>query len=319
MSRRASATALALGVATLGALVLGGATAATSAPVVVSTVSGVALVAGTDVPAAGASIMVYTVEGSAERQRDRQTVITGPDGTFSFNLAQATRYYLDVETGWFPGPTTGPAFPTAYAPGWIAFGAAPGEPVTCSVQAVPTSSWVEVPNASGTGTRWDGDHSTAVCDTQDVVYTPVYRYFSPTFGNGHLYTTDEDEMDRLSQNRDWVLEGRAFRAVKANGNGECPAGSPVYRFYSSTVEEHFYTISAAEKAHLIATDPSWAYEGVSYCAFSKTSPPGTTPLYRFWASTFGKHFYTASAAEKAHLIATDPRYAYEGVAYSVTR
>ncbi len=144
------------------------------------------------------------------------------------------------------------------------------------------------------------------------------QVLQPRFGNAHLYTTDPVEQERLGQSPDWEIEGEAFRAVRVNGRGECPAGSPVFRFHSSQVEEHFYTNSAAEKDHLIATDPSWAYEGVSYCAFPKAEP-GTRPLYRFWSSQFGKHFYTASAAEKDHLIATDPRYAYEGIAYYVTR
>ena len=42
--------------------------------------------------------------------------------------------------------------------------------------------------------------------------------------------------------------------------------SPVYRFWSGT--SHFYTISEADKAYVIATWPDiWTYEGAAFYAF----------------------------------------------------
>ncbi|QEE61241.1 hypothetical protein FVA74_06360 [Salinibacterium sp. dk2585] len=100
-----------------------------------------------------------------------------------------------------------------------------------------------------------------------------------------------------------------------------PDGSfPVYRFWSDAYQGHFYTISAAEKAHVQANYPShiWRYEAVAYRAFT-SKKPGTIPLYRFWSNTMNGHFYTASEAEKNHVIAAydDNVWKYETIAYYV--
>ena len=44
----------------------------------------------------------------------------------------------------------------------------------------------------------------------------------------------------------------------------------------------------------------------------------TTPAYRFWSPTLGRHFYTASAAEKDLIISKWPNvWSYEGTAYNI--
>lgn len=91
----------------------------------------------------------------------------------------------------------------------------------------------------------------------------------------------------------------------------------MYRFYSSVFQSHHYTKDAGEKAHIIANDRNWTYEGIAYCAFPDAQP-GTAALYRFWSPRFGKHFFTASEAEKNHIVANDSNWTYEGVAYYVT-
>ena len=94
----------------------------------------------------------------------------------------------------------------------------------------------------------------------------------------------------------------------------------MYRFWSSAYNGHFYTISRAERDHIIASYPTnvWAYESVAYGAFG-TQVPGTIPLYRFWSSAYNGHFYTASEAEKKYVIASydDFTWKYESVAYYV--
>jgi hypothetical protein len=39
---------------------------------------------------------------------------------------------------------------------------------------------------------------------------------------------------------------------------------PIYRFWSDTYHGHFYTISESEKNDIIANDPNWRYEGITY-------------------------------------------------------
>lgn len=89
---------------------------------------------------------------------------------------------------------------------------------------------------------------------------------------------------------------------------------PVYRFYSSTVTGHFYTISEAEKDSL-GPSSSWKYEGVAWYAH-KAAVGDAVPVYRFWTSSdTGKgHFFTVSESEKAKLEA-DAKWQYEKVAY----
>ncbi|MGC5169265.1 hypothetical protein ACLQ2Q_01295 [Microbacterium sp. DT81.1] len=93
---------------------------------------------------------------------------------------------------------------------------------------------------------------------------------------------------------------------------------PVYRFYSDVYKGHFFTTSASERDMIIARWPTiWTYEGPRYNAFT-TQVPGTVPLYRFWSEQYHGHFYTSSAAERDHVIATWPDvWTSEGIAYYV--
>ena len=91
----------------------------------------------------------------------------------------------------------------------------------------------------------------------------------------------------------------------------------VHRFWSPSLERHFYTISEAEKDALLTQFRQvWTYEGVVYHAFSDGSDPDTRPVYRLWSSLLSSHFYTISESEKNWLVA---EYGYvwtfEGVAF----
>ncbi len=83
---------------------------------------------------------------------------------------------------------------------------------------------------------------------------------------------------------------------------------------------HFYTISQAERDHIMRTYPThvWKYEGPKYGAFA-TRQPGTVPLFRFWSDAFAGHFYTTSVAERDYVINAYDDYVwkYERVAYYV--
>jgi hypothetical protein len=93
---------------------------------------------------------------------------------------------------------------------------------------------------------------------------------------------------------------------------------PVYRFWSDRFQGHFYTISEAERAKVLATWPDvWSYEGPKYSAFS-SQVPGTVPLFRFWSERYRSHFYTIDVAERDRVIRLWPDvWSYEGVGYYV--
>ena len=87
--------------------------------------------------------------------------------------------------------------------------------------------------------------------------------------------------------------------------------SPVYRFYNSTNNAHFYTSSQAERDYVIASLPNYHYEGPMFQVYNNAQP-GTSPVFRFFNTASGVHFYTISAAERDYVIATYPTYQYEG-------
>jgi hypothetical protein len=94
--------------------------------------------------------------------------------------------------------------------------------------------------------------------------------------------------------------------------------APVYRFWSSRVNGHFYTIDEEEKNAIIANySDVWAYEGVAFYAYPPGSQPvGSKPVYRFWSSRFGRHFYSIDESEKDALLNSPPDlWAFEGAAW----
>ncbi|CAN5205773.1 hypothetical protein BH09ACT1_BH09ACT1_02170 [soil metagenome] len=113
-----------------------------------------------------------------------------------------------------------------------------------------------------------------------------------------------------------VQPGSAPVVIPQPANGSLP----VYRFWSPTLHSHFYTISAVEKDTILKTYPIriWSFEGAAFRAYT-TQAPGTVPLYRFWSSRLGDHFYTTNAAERDYIIGhyDHATWNYEGVAYYV--
>lgn len=119
----------------------------------------------------------------------------------------------------------------------------------------------------------------------------VYRYYNSTNGD-HFYTTDN-----ISVYTGYTYESIAFYAY--DSQVAKPDGTAsVYRFYNSSTGDHFYTDSENEKDSLI-NNPQWgyAYEGIAFFANS-TQINGTVPVYRFYNSTTGDHFYTALESER---------------------
>ena len=93
--------------------------------------------------------------------------------------------------------------------------------------------------------------------------------------------------------------------------------SPVYRFWSPSLEDHFYTIDPNEKDFLTKQYAKvWTYEKVAFQAAPKANAPGLAPVYRFWSLKKQGHFYTLDANEKKLLIEKYPKlWQYEGIAF----
>jgi len=142
----------------------------------------------------------------------------------------------------------------------------------------------------------------------------VHRFWSPSLST-HFYTISDQEKDMLiTQYPDvWTYEGVAYRTF---GTRLIDNLRPVYRFWSG--QSHFYTISEEERDTLINYfGYFWTYEGIAFYAYPEgLQPAGSSPVYRFWSNTSGKHFYTISEEEKQMII---DQYSYvwtlEGVAW----
>jgi len=145
---------------------------------------------------------------------------------------------------------------------------------------------------------------------------PIYRFWSPLHSR-HFYTIDEAERNKLldSYSSVWTYEGIVYHAVSLAGELNA---MPVHRFWSPTLNAHFYTISAGERDKLISQYSNvWTYEGAVFCAFPAGQQPADTyPVYRFWSDTLNCHFYTITEAEKDKLIAQYAHtWTYEGIVW----
>lgn len=151
----------------------------------------------------------------------------------------------------------------------------------------------------------------------EVVFNTVYRFWSNVTSR-HFYTISATERDYVIDTypATWSYEGPVFYGYATD---YVPGLAPVYRFWSSTLSSHFYTISEAEKNDVIATYPSevWAYEGIAFYAYppGSTPPPDAEPVYRFWNERESTHFYTISEAERDYVLATWGHLKDEGIAF----
>lgn len=90
----------------------------------------------------------------------------------------------------------------------------------------------------------------------------------------------------------------------------------IYRFYNTLTGTHFYTASVDEKNSVVRTLPQFNYEGVAFKGARSVSASGVLPVYRFYNSVTGTHFYTISEAERASIQARIPSFRFEGGAYN---
>lgn len=143
----------------------------------------------------------------------------------------------------------------------------------------------------------------------------VYRFYNAKNGT-HFYTDSRAEVRHVKATWPDVFQYEGLAYV----TDSVADTQPLYRFYNKVSQSHFYTASAGERDHVIATWPHiYTYEGPTY-KVSASSGPWKAPIYRFYHLGNGSHFYTASLAERDHVIATWPNvYRYEGPAFWITQ
>jgi uncharacterized repeat protein (TIGR03803 family) len=91
---------------------------------------------------------------------------------------------------------------------------------------------------------------------------------------------------------------------------------PVFRFFDTQDGGHFFTTSVAERDQVLATRQDMTFEGIGYDAVNPSAnDPNATPVYRFFDTQDGGHFFTISAAERDQVLATRPDLQFEGIGY----
>jgi len=92
-------------------------------------------------------------------------------------------------------------------------------------------------------------------------------------------------------------------------------GTQVFRFFDVKNGTHFYTSSATERDSTISTRSDLTYEGFGLNATTKTLDPQSAPVFRFFDTSNGSHFYTVSDSERASLASGSTGLTYEGIAF----
>jgi alpha-tubulin suppressor-like RCC1 family protein len=144
----------------------------------------------------------------------------------------------------------------------------------------------------------------------------VDRFWSPVLRR-HFYTIDPRERDKLIKEypKTWTYEGPVFQAA---ATPDAAGLAPVYRLWSPQGQDHFYTISVAEKDMLLAKYPKiWQLEGVAFYAYPEGAQPAASqPVFRFWHRVDNAHFYTIDPVERDRLLKEYAQvYTFEGVAF----
>jgi len=149
--------------------------------------------------------------------------------------------------------------------------------------------------------------------TRAAALDPVYRFYNLKNGT-HFFTPSAEERDTVTARWPGVFqyEGVAYSTEATVG------AEPLYRFYNRVSASHFYTVSADEAAMVLATWPHvFTLEGRTY-SVSPTCVAGSDPVYRFYNTKTGSHFFTASPQERDVVAARwSSTYQYDGVAFYV--
>lgn len=92
----------------------------------------------------------------------------------------------------------------------------------------------------------------------------VFRFYNTETGT-HFLTASVDEKEFIEEDLDnMVFEGVAFMAETNSGEASNEGLEPVYRFFNTETETHFFTTSASERDFIIENNPEFVSEGISF-------------------------------------------------------
>jgi uncharacterized membrane protein len=180
---------------------------------------------------------------------------------------------------------------------------------TCTVSPSSTTTYtVAGVNARGTGAATSA--TVTVTSGLSGTAVPTYRFNNPITG-GHFLSSNESEKAYVLANlKAYSYEGIGFYTFAT----QVSSSLPVYRF-SNSKGFHYFTISEAEKAQLLA-NAAYQYDGAAFYAYA-TEVVGSTPVYRFQNSISGSSFYTSTTAEYNYVLQNYPAYVYQNIVFYV--
>lgn len=144
----------------------------------------------------------------------------------------------------------------------------------------------------------------------------IFRFYDEKTGS-HFYTQSAEERDSiLSHLPNYKYEGNAFDG-KDDFHPLRDRYVEVWRFYNKDTNTHFYTASAEERDQIQKNLPQYVFEGKAYDAYGNNERYDVHPLFRFYNTQTGTHFYTVDESEKINIETTIPQFKYEGIAYYV--
>lgn len=103
------------------------------------------------------------------------------------------------------------------------------------------------------------------------------------------------------------------------GSASADTMTPVYRFWSPSLNCHLYTADAGERQNLIDEYSSlWTFEGIAFFGPADDRTAGAKPVYRFWSPVLLSYLYTSGETERDTLLRDWPdAWTFEGVAFYV--
>jgi len=121
----------------------------------------------------------------------------------------------------------------------------------------------------------------------------------------------------------------ALKAPNVNaGAGTAPSALPstivlsgdtvaVYRFFDTKTGAQFLTGNTDERNTVLATRPDLTYEGLGMAGIAPgANNPNAVSVYRFFDSTSGTHFLTASQDERNAIVASRSDLVFEGSTFA---
>lgn len=140
------------------------------------------------------------------------------------------------------------------------------------------------------------------------------------------YATDNSLLDAVSAGKSEHIVSTYLARIEAltNSTGDdqvgisltpTTTGVQIFRFFDTSNGTHFFTASAAERDRTISTRTDLTYEGPGLNADTPQTDPNAAPVFRFFDTRSGSHFYTTSTVERDGLVNGQPGFSYEGVAF----